>query len=313
MKIILFLIFSTCIFVFSIVSICTAPIINGALKVESWNTLNCKYEEDEYQSINNNYNSLNKESLLETQKKKKDECYRKKAMHSLEYSSLILDIILGFICAFLGLLHYFDIGKPTEKISGLIGLSTGIITFTLTLVYICYSGYIFTNDIAYSYYSGYYSSGTQLLKLNEDGAFAKRIGYQYICLYYKSYEENSVYAKYSDLGNRQYNYEKKRHYLDDNSKYSRCEVYSNIYNNCRSQPYITSPLPSNLFECDYLYLDIKDNGFGNKYLFDKWITTIIFSCLISVSSIGLAIFGFLLFKNSDSSGILNINGPLNSK
>ena len=71
MKIILFLIFSTCIFVFSIVSICTAPIINGALKVESWNTLNCKYVEDEYQSIKNNYNSPNKDSLLETQKKRK--------------------------------------------------------------------------------------------------------------------------------------------------------------------------------------------------------------------------------------------------
>ena len=304
MKIVLFLIFSSCIVIFSIISICSAPIINGVLKAESWNTLNCKLLGDEYQYIKKYYNSPNKDNSLKDLKNWKKECIRKKAMYGLEYSSLILDIILGFICSLLGLLHYFNIGKLFEKIIGLIGLSAGIIIFVLTLVYICYSGYIFTNHIAISYDSGYniYNrSGTRLLKLNEDGAFAKRIGNQYICLYYKSYEENSVYAKYSDLSNRQYNYEKKRHY--DNSKYSGCVVGSYIYNNCTHHSYITSPLPSYIFDCDYLYLDIKANGFENKYLFDKWITTIIFSCLISIFSIGLAIFGFLLFKNSNGSYI----------
>jgi hypothetical protein len=48
-------------------------------------------------------------------------------MYGLEYSSLIIDVVLGFICTILGLLHYFDVAKPFEKISGIIGLSTGII------------------------------------------------------------------------------------------------------------------------------------------------------------------------------------------
>ena len=67
-------------------------------------------------------------------------------MYGLEYSSLIIDVIVGFICAVLGLLHYFDVAKPFEKISGLIGLGSGIVGFILTLTYIYYSGYIFIND-----------------------------------------------------------------------------------------------------------------------------------------------------------------------
>ena len=138
MKKTLFLVFSACIVVFSIISICTAPIINGVLKeAGSWRTLNCKYQEDLYKSIKDNKNYPNRDTALETQKKEKNKCNREKAMYGLEYSALILDITLGFICAVLGLLHYFDVAKPFEKISGIIGLSTGVITFVLTLVYIC--------------------------------------------------------------------------------------------------------------------------------------------------------------------------------
>ena len=49
-----------------------------------------------------------------------------------------------------------------------------------------------------------------------------------------STKENSVYAKFSDLGNRQYNYEKKRYY--DNYKYIGCEVNYEVYKDCIGQP-----------------------------------------------------------------------------
>ena len=55
--------------------------------------------------------------------------------------------------------------------------------------------------------------------------------------------------------------------------------------------------------CEYLYLSDIANGFGNKYLFDMWVTTIIFTCFICVCAIGLAIFGFLLFNSSNGSGL----------
>ena len=302
MKKTLFLVFSACIVVFSIISICTAPIINGVLKeAGSWRTLNCKYQEDLYKSIKDNKNYPNRDTALETQKKEKNKCNREKAMYGLEYSALILDITLGFICAVLGLLHYFDVAKPFEKISGIIGLSTGVITFVLTLVYICYSGYIFTKQVpSISYDNGL---GSQILKLDKEGAFAKKDGNQYKCLYYKSNKDNSAYAKFSDLGKRQYNYEKKRHYPENNSKISGCMEDSSIYSLCGSNEYITPSSSSISNNCEKLYLDDIANGFGNKYLFDMWVTTIIFTCFICVCAIGLAIFGFLLFNSSNGSGL----------
>ena len=304
MKKTLFLVFSACIVVFSIISICTAPIINGVLKEaseDSWKNQNCKYEEDEYKRIKDDKNYPNRDTALETQKKKKNKCNREKAMYGLEYSSLILDITLGFICAVLGLLHYFDVAKPFEKVTGIIGLSTGVITFILTLVYICYSGYIFTNQVPTKNYDSSYSSNT-LFKLNKDGAIAKKDGNQLKCLYYKKNKVNSGLAKFSDLGNKALNYEKKRHYPESDSKYSKCGPSTNTPSNlCSSEESAAVPndFPN---DCDYLYLNYFASGFEHKYLFDMWVTTIIFTCFICVCAIGLAIFGFLLFK-SDSSGL----------
>ena len=298
MKKTLFLVFSACIVVFSIISICTAPIINGVLtEANSWGTKNCKLKGDEYKNIKDNSNAPNKDILLEEKKKEKNKCNREKAMYGLEYSALILDITLGFICAVLGLLHYFDVAKPFEKISGIIGLSTGVITFVLTLVYICYSGYIFTKQVPSHSYDNNLS---YMLKLNKDGAYAEKEGNQYKCLYYKNNKDNSGYVKFSDLGKKQYNYEKKRHYPEDNSKYTGCEDNSNA---CLSTEYIPAPSSTILNKCDYLYLSTKAEGFGNKYLFDMWVTTIIFTCFICVCAIGLAIFGFLLFNSSNGSGL----------
>ena len=54
--------------------------------------------------------------------------------------------------------------------------------------------------------------------------------------------------------------------------------------------------------CPTLYLDRVSSTFQNKYVYDRWVTTIIFCCFIAACCIGLAIFGFLLFK-SDGSGL----------
>ena len=36
-------------------------------------------------------------------------------------------------------------------------------------------------------------------------------------------------------------------------------------------------------------------------MYDRWLTSIILSVLVCALNIGLAVFGFLIFKNSDSS------------
>ena len=286
MKKTLFLVFSGAIVIFTIIAICSAPIINGdIIGASSWKNDNCKLKEDIYELNKNDDN-----------KKAKNLCNRQKAMYGLEYSSLILDVILGFICTTLGLLHFFDVAKPFEKITGIIGLATGIVGFVMTLVYICYSGYIFTNDTT----TGFDSSYPILIKLDKDGAFAEWDNSQskYKCLFYENGKPDSV--KYNDLGKRQYNYEKKRHY-DIDSKYNDCKVSYNSF--FASNEYFDETFVSKTHNnCPYLYLDSVSQTFENKYVFDRWVTTIIFSCFIAACCIGLAIFGFLLFK-SDSSGI----------
>ena len=302
MKKTLFLVFSAAILIFTIISICCAPIINGdIIGANDWKAQNCKLLEDTYKLDKSDAN-----------KKAKNLCNRQKAMYGLEYSSLITDVVLGFICTILGLLHYFDVAKPFEKISGIIGLSTGIIGFILTLVYICYSGYIFTNDATegfddsyeyYTYFSGpttTYTGSGPLIKLDKEGAFAEWDDSkgQYKCIFYKSNKPNSLLITYSDLGQKQYNYEKKRHY-DIDSKYTNCqETY--FLSTC-SNEYFTSSIHTGS-NCKKLYLASSPSGVENKYVFDRWVSTIIFCCFIIACCVGLIIFGFLLFK-SEGSGI----------
>jgi hypothetical protein len=295
----LFLCFSGAILLFSIICICTGPIINKVISEStSWNTENCKLKEDDYK-LTKERSGATKEQI-DYKKRIKNECNRKKAMYGLEYSALILDIILGFICAILGLLHYFDVGKSFENISGLIGLISGIVGFILTLVYLCYSSYVFTNDPV----------DEDIAKLNGDGAYAEWNDAEgkFKCLFYKEKNKYSVLAKYSDIGKKHYNYVKDRFYGDLTSEIDRC-TYSDT-DACFANGHNTNPeyVPSgktahspSVDNCKHLYWSRFDSV-SKKYIFDMWITTIIFSCLIIVCDIGLAIFGFLLF-NSDGSGL----------
>ena len=142
MKKTLFLIISGVIVIFSIISISTGPVINRTIPNSiNWRKLNCQKLTDEYKIAKDTKSDKD----IEKAKKAKNKCNREKAMYGLEYSSLIIDVVCGFLCTILGLLHYFDIGKPFEKVTGIIGLSSAIIGFVLTLVYVCYSGFIFTN------------------------------------------------------------------------------------------------------------------------------------------------------------------------
>ena len=295
MKKTLFLVFSGAIVIFSIISICSAPIINKILPdSDEWNTHNCQYQSDILKNLEKT-NAI--EDSIKLQKKIRNQCNREKAMYGLEYSSLILDVTLGFICTILGLLHYFDVAKPFEKVSGIIGLSTGVIGFIMTLVYICYSGFIFTKDVAYRRFDHSTFISGPFYKLDGDGAFAeKQSDGRYKCIYYDKDNKDAIYAKYNNLGKKQYNYEKKRHY--DNSKYTDCDTTVSTIDCNSNEGYISPPSSS----CEKVYSDSPENDFDNKYLFDRWITTFIFSCFICACCIGLAIFGFFLFK-SDGSGI----------
>ena len=127
-------------------------------------------------------------------------------------------------------------------------------------------------------------------------------------LFYKDKDTKSIYAKYSDLGKKQYNYNKKKskEYSEGTAAFKTCWYSSSSLSTfpldpseCISHEYYPGTA-TKINGCNYFYFKPEDEIF-NKYLFDRWITTIIFSFFIIACDIGLAIFGFLLFKSDTPS------------
>jgi hypothetical protein len=282
-----FLILSATMVVFTIISICTGPNINSGLFS---GTENCKKLSDDYENNKGGYNDDQKKA----EKLKINECKRENAMHDLEYTSLIFDVIVASLCCILGLLLYFGVGQYCEKITGIIGLASGVIGFILTIIYVGYSAYVFNN---------HHSDETLLY---DNGAKYKLDGNKWVQLWTaedlaKDYKANK--AKYKDLGKKQYNYNSKLYkiYLENGQHES---------NNCKysldaSDNDVIPAIINN--ECKYLWKDDflsnqSNKDYSNKYEYDKWLTSIIFSSLTFVSAIGVAIFGLFLFLNKGDSG-----------
>ena len=257
--------------------------------------MNCKYNSDEYKEAKK---LTSDKKALKPYKHALNLCNRQKAVYGLEHASLIIDVFLGFLCLILGLLHYFDVGKPFEKVTGIIGLATGVIQFVLTLVYVCYSGYIFTNDGP---------GNTYLLKADKDGVIATwdESKNQYKCDFYDEDDSDAIYAKYNEMGKKIYNYDKEMYKTGSTARscqYSRgTGTYENFVDSCETNGYAPGSGTTKINNCDKIYVRLSEDVV-NKYIYDRWVTTIIFACFIIACDIGLAIFGFFLFK-SDGSGI----------
>ena len=262
-KILIFLIISTAIVAFSVITLSSAPIINKTIGGIGWATDNCQFIADQEELTDN----LDTKYSLH---RKKTLCERRKAMYGLEYASFIFDVISGFLCLLLSFLRYLKIGKGTEKNTGLVGLITGIIGFVLTFIYFVYSAYIFTND---TYNVKKLFPNGALKKKNYDG--------NYIFAYEGDKGDDAEHIKYNELGQKQYNYD---------SDYYR--IYNYPGNNCLE--------PSTNNNCEYQYARPKEDN-ENKYIYDKWTNTLVFSFLISICNIGLIVFGILLFIGGEES------------
>lgn len=302
-KTLIFLCIASALLIFSIIVVNTSPAINGV--AGEWRDLNCKRYSDYHDYIKKNGDASTKDDYMKLSKEGRNVCNRRKAMYGLEYSSILCDIVLGFFCTFLSLLHYLGVGKVFEKVTGIIGVASGVICFILTLVYVIYSGYIFTNDnegmdftISSLTISKDYG---ETIKLDKDGVFAKLDSSKtkYECVYYDANDKSKFYAKYNELGQKRYNYNKDS--VDPTSKFSKCKYpftsgsSDPSYYDCISG--INRPI--NL-DCEAIY--IHHDNFDNKYYYDLWVTSIIFDSLNIALSMGLAMFGFLLYKGSNSDG-----------
>ena len=345
MKQLLFLCISLAILLFSVIVINVAPIIKGKVGGD-WSFYACKMYSDSYNiAKKDSYpDSKTKDDTLDRIKKDKTRCDRRKAMNGLEYVTANLNIIFGFICAFAGFLVYQKIGNlgGDSKYIGLIGLGCGVIGFVLTLVYVIESGLIFTDlDIRDL-------DDTGNVRIDSDGAFLEWDSgkKKYTCIFYKKDKEDSVYLRYSDYHKKYLNYYKDISF-DNNDKYyiyhqcrfdtipkrslfEFCEVlekktYQELQNDNAHLYYLSSLYENphhyvvdndsqNQKDCKkLLYLSNYDEPNTSNYykiIYDYWVTSLIFSCLIMVLYIGLAIFGFLLFKDGGSNGS---SGPVSIK
>ena len=288
-----------CILVFTSINLSIGLITSG--KITSWGTLNCAKAKDDYDDAKDD-SSCDDDCLKYRTEWLLNECQRKKGMYDMEYTSFIFDIVIGFVCGLIGLLHLFDLKKDFVSNTGLIGLGCGVVGFVLTFVYVVFNGIVYTKvDTAY-------------FKMDSDGAFAELKGDKYECFYYdKATNEHALKAKYSDLIKKQYNYDK-----DLIEEYYSNEVFECTYepliclssdngNIPKGRSYQYTNDNGDIKDCQYLYYKThyspSDEMYSwryavtNKDLSDRFLTTLILSLFVCLANIGLALFGFLLFRN----------------
>ena len=291
---------SCCILVLTIVNLSIGPIINGSLgkmTQENIGTLNCELLKDNWDTADKQ--GTDDDTIKYREKYLYDACIRKKGMHDMEYTAFIFDIVIGFVCGLIGLLHLFDLKKDFVSNTGLIGLICGIVGFALTFVYVIFNGLVYTTVYALD------ENLNGIIKRDGDYAIAEKDGDKFKCLYF-DHEKNtySKYAKISDLGKKQYNYDKDgiEDYLKAVTAHPNCEDSTgSIATLCTQKETITS---TTFDSCDLIYIqstlivsnNLPAEDIENKDLSDRFLTTLILSLIVCLANIGLALFGFLLFR-----------------
>ena len=302
-----------CILVLTIVNLSIGPIVSGTLQDnfvgQDLGTLNCKLAKDtlDYAKDAPNHND---DAIKYDQEYLYNTCQREKGMHDMEYTAFIFDIVIGFICGLLGFLHIFEVKKDFVSNTGLIGLICGVIGFVLTFVYVIFNGLVYTTVYAARVDSNGDING--IYKRDGDYAIAEKDGDNYKCLYFDhQYNQYSIYAKLSDLGKKQYNYDKDiiKDYTTDN-KIQNCiaddsnsmVTGTDFLDLCAiKEKLITGTDIATQYKdnnCEMIYIQSTEfsSGIVNKDLSDRFLTTLILSLFVCLASIGLALFGFLLFR-----------------
>ena len=281
-----FLSLSLLICIFSIITIFISPIINNtSYNFSKWGKNNCQYFSDQEKNTN-------KLDDLQKFKKLKNLCHRQKAIYNLEYISFIINAIFGFIGTQLGLLLYFQKANSIKRIIGLFGFITGIICFIFTFIYICFNSYILNNDVAYKtleYSINGVITGTndkRIIKLFSNGAIRKREGNIYFYAYQNEKDDDGMYIRYKDLGNKEYNYDKK--YYENYKPGGVCTIGGDNF-------YYENGI---MIYCEYIYDDPKID-LSNKNLYSSWATTLVFGCFIFSCNLELALLGFEFFKSKE--------------
>ena len=276
------------ILVFTIINLSLGPCINSTVKTisrESWALNNCAKEEDDYESAKERNPNMSDDKKEEYEKSIR-ECKNKKAMHNMEYTSCIFNVVISFICILLGI---HGLQKELIPKTGMIGMGCGVVGFILTFVYVIYNGVVSTN---------YYPNPNY--KTDGKGAFAEFDGNKYKCFYFKKKgDTDALYAKYADLVKSQYNYNKD---LDDEFKKEglkkSCEATKDTVLSCAKDEYITSTKKHDGKQCPYLYYHYGYTDYNNRDIGSRFLTLLILSIFILLCYCGLIFSGFMIMKES---------------
>lgn len=291
-----FLIFAFCLFSISVITITIAPIVSKAHTsfFDGWGTTNCQILEDDLDFKKSVGEFEEYRNVLTIEERIVDECRYHNTMYSLEYSAMIIDVSLGFIVAFLALINYIEPGNNFKPITGILGLATGVICLVITGVYLGYSSYIFDNQTVRT-----------IQKLYSNKAAFKWNGQKYIPDYDETEalsDNDEKYIKVKDLGKKQYNYDSE---IYQASKDTRSE-----YSGCQSGGTPNEVMNYNGKTCEYVWQGAQNDSVENKFLYDRWLTTIIFSALICVLGIGLGL--FWIFSVQSRTGTNRVRNPKSS-
>jgi len=312
----IFLLLSIIIIILSIIVIFISPIISGRLSngKKLWKTINCKKFSDECDDErikirNEKIIEINTiKERLESCLYKRNLCQRKKAMNGLEYASIISDLYFGIVIMLLSIVNYKK--ENYGKFIGLIAIIIGIISSILSLFYVIYSSYIFNNDIAFLEDNDINNS---VPRLKENGAFGfwDKDSDKFFCYFYDLNNIDNIHninfmIKYKELGKKQYNYNEKfvSQYNDINSEVHYCTLTD--MNSLLGSCYLFhNGHPSKAYYgdgtkyCENYYF-YPQTGKSNKKLYDKWLTSIIFSSFIIGVYIAIIGFGFKLFFDNNN-------------
>ncbi len=265
------------------------PIMNKRLGTD-WGNGNCEKLANDYED-----EKERNPDMSDTYKKTKEfeirRCKNRKAMYNMEYTSFVFNIVIGFIGVLIGL---YGLQNEVIKNSGKVGMACGVVGLVLTLVYVIFNIIVYTSYNDYDYF-----------KVDSDGAFAKRDGTRYKCLYFKEKDDlRALYAKYSDLIKSQYNYNKElADSFNTDPEKRDCKTSLFIIIDCSHDEYIDSSQTyrndqGEDLPCSKLYYQQTVNSFSNYDKSARILTTLIFSIMIILCYIGFIFSGFILNQES---------------
>ena len=118
-----------------------------------------------------------------------------------------------------------------------------------------------------------------------------------------SFRENDENYELHDINsyNKGCNIEFPYNSIEDSNFYSYCQKYQNGEDKFNKLTYIDKS--GNQKDCKKIYYLEDEVDYEYKIIYDRWLTTIIFSCFIAILDIGLALFGFFLMSNSNKGGL----------